>query len=110
MVGNLSKHITNNGMNGLMASKNEKKHFDKIARLGCILCSEFFGIEGSPAELHHVRRYGAKRASSPILPLCPEHHRFGQYGISIHSGKKIWEERYGTEAALLEKVSKLVDL
>ena len=58
-------------------TKDEKIALNKIAELGCILCSEVLGIEGTPAELHHVRRYGAKRATSPILPLCPIHHRLG---------------------------------
>lgn len=66
-----------------MATKNEKNALNKIAELGCILCSEVLGIEGSPAELHHVRRYGAKRATSPILPLCPEHHRLGNDSLHL---------------------------
>jgi len=61
-------------------TKDEKNALSKIAGLGCILCSEVLGIAGSPAELHHVRRYGAKRSASPVLPLCPEHHR-GNNGV-----------------------------
>lgn len=87
-----------------MATKDEKKLLDKIARLGCILCSEVLGFEGSPAELHHVRRYGAKRITSPILPLCPEHHR-GNDGI--HGlGVKGFERKYQISCEeLLERVS-----
>jgi hypothetical protein len=92
-------------MNGLMATKDEKKSLDKIARLGCILCLEVYGIEGSPAELHHVRRYGAKRATSPVLPLCPEHHRGndGLHGLGV----KGFERKYQISCEkLLDKVSK----
>ena len=64
-----------------MATKNEKKSFDKIANLGCILCAEILGFEGSQAELHHVRRYGNVRSASPVLALCPEHHRNGNDSI-----------------------------
>jgi len=106
MAGNLLKRITNNGTNGLMATKDEKKHFDKIARLGCILCSEYLGIEGTPAELHHVRRYGAKRATSPILPLCPEHHRLGNnslHNLGICGFERKWQVSC---EELLEQVSK----
>jgi len=88
-----------------MATKNEKNALRKIAELGCILCSEFFGIEGSPAELHHVRRHGAKRATSPILPLCPEHHRGndGLHGLGV----KGFERKYQISCErLLEQVSK----
>jgi hypothetical protein len=87
-----------------MATKNEKIALDKIARLGCILCSEVLGIEGSEAELHHVRRFGTKRATSPILPLCPEHHRgnSGVHGL----GAKGFESKWGiTQERLLECVN-----
>ena len=87
-----------------MATKNEKIALNKIAELGCILCSEVLGIEGSQAELHHVRRFGTKRATSPILPLCPEHHRgnSGVHGL----GTKGFEVKWGvTYEELLERVS-----
>ena len=90
-----------------MASKNEKKRLDKIARLGCILCSEVLGIEGTPPELHHIRRYGNVRSASPVIPLCPEHHRgnSGVHGL----GAKGFEAKWGTsQEALLEKVNKLL--
>jgi len=105
MVLSLLKPITNNGMNGQMATKNEKKSLDKIARLGCILCSEVLGFESTEAELHHVRRYGAVRATSPILPLCPEHHRNGN--DSLHRlGVKGFENKWKISCEeLLERVS-----
>jgi hypothetical protein len=88
-----------------MATKDEKNTLNKIANLGCILCSELFGAEGSPAEIHHVRRYGAKRATSPVLPLCPEHHRNGN--DSLHRlGVKGFEKKWGISCEkLLERVS-----
>jgi hypothetical protein len=60
-----------------MATVNEKKRLNKIAGLGCILCLEVYGFEGTPSELHHVRRHGNVRVASPVLALCPEHHRNG---------------------------------
>jgi hypothetical protein len=89
-----------------MATKHEKNALNKIAELGCILCSEVLGIESrSPAELHHVRRFGAVRATSPILPLCPEHHRNGN--DSLHRlGVKGFEKKWGISCEeLLERVS-----
>jgi hypothetical protein len=91
-------------MNGQMATKNEKNALNKIAELGCILCAEHFGIEGSAAELHHVRRFGAVRATSPILPLCPEHQRgnSGLHGLGV----KGFERKYQISCEeLLERVS-----
>ena len=86
-------------------TKDEKIAFDKIARLGCILCSEVLGFAGSPAELHHIRRFGGKRSSSPVIPLCPEHHRgnSGVHGL----GAKGFERKWGvTQEGLLEQVNK----
>ena len=88
-----------------MATKRDEKiTLGKIAGLGCILCSEVLGITSSAAELHHVRRYGAKRSASPVLPLCPEHHR-GNNGV--HGlGTKGFESKWGiTYEALLERVN-----
>ena len=87
-------------------TKNEKIALNKIAELGCILCSEVLGIEGTPAELHHVRRYGAKRATSPVLPLCPIHHRLGH--DSVHFlGVRNFENKWSiTCTQLLEAVDK----
>jgi hypothetical protein len=86
-----------------MATKHEKKSLDKIANLGCILCSEILGFEGSQAELHHVRRYGNVRSSSPVLALCPEHHRNGN--DSLHRmGVNGFEKKWGISCEeLLER-------
>ena len=88
-----------------MATKNEKIALNKIAELGCILCSEVLGIESrSAAELHHVRRFGAVRATSPILPLCPEHHR-GNSGVHGLGSKRFEIQWNAPFSWLLERVS-----
>ena len=79
-------------------NKAEKQHYDKLARFGCILCS-YIGYEGTPAEIHHIRRAG-KRSNAPVIPLCPEHHRgnAGVHGL----GRKQFERTHGiTEEELL---------
>lgn len=83
-------------------TKDEKNALNQIAELGCILCSTVLGFEGTPAELHHIRRYGGKRSASPIIPLCPEHHRgnSGVHGL----GHKGFASKWGvTEEGLLER-------
>ena len=88
-----------------MATKDEKKRLNQIAELGCILCSEVLGFEGTPSELHHVRRYGAKRSTSPILPLCPEHHRLGNDSLHL-LGVAGFERKWKISCSqLLERVS-----
>jgi len=89
-----------------MATKNEKEKYRKIAELGCSLCRHQ-GNEGTPAELHHIRR-GGVRSRSPIIPLCTYHHRGSN--TSIHGmGRKLFEQEYGiTEEQLLEKTESLI--
>ena len=89
-----------------MATKHEKEKYRKIAELGCSLCRHQ-GNEGTPAELHHIRR-GGIRSRSPVIPLCPFHHRGSN--TSIHSGRKWFEKHYGiTEEELLEQTEKLLN-
>ena len=89
-----------------MATKQQKEHYDKLARLGCILCIRLGYGEGTPAEIHHIRRAG-KRSDAPVIPLCPEHHRgnSGVHGL----GRKRFEREYATtEELLLEQaISKI---
>lgn len=74
--------------------KEQKKHYDQIARLGCILCRHL-GYRDSPAEIHHVRKFGGQRDLAPVIPLCPEHHRgnTGVHGL----GKKGFAKRYSLD-------------
>jgi hypothetical protein len=89
-----------------MASKLEKERNRKIAELGCSLCRHQ-GNEGTPAELHHIRR-GGIRSQSPIIPLCTYHHRGSN--TSIHGmGRKQFEIVYQiTEEELLEQTKRLI--
>jgi hypothetical protein len=88
-----------------MTTKAEKEHFRKVAELGCSLC-RFLGNEGTIPELHHIRRAGI-RSKSPVIPLCPFHHR-GSGGIH-GMGRKAFEREYGiTEEELLEKTESLI--
>jgi len=81
--------------------KAEKEYLNAIAQHGCIICRQ-------PAEIHHVHYGMGKRASNyDTIPLCPYHHRQGNYGEAIHNGKKEFEKRYGTEQELLNKIKEL---
>jgi hypothetical protein len=65
------------------------------------------GYGETPAELHHIRRFGGKRDIVPVIPLCPEHHRgnTGVHGL----GAKGFEKRYGmTQEHLLDRVNALL--
>ena len=87
-------------------NKAEKEHYDKVARLGCILCRQY-GIKDTPAEIHHIRRFGGLRANTEVIPLCPEHHRgnTGVHGL----GAKGFERRYNlTQEDLLTFTERLL--
>ena len=89
--------------------KEQKKHYDKVAQLGCVLCRVIYEIKDSPAELHHIRRFGGKRENAPVIPLCPEHHRgnTGVHGL----GHKGFASRYGVdEQTLLETTMELLNV
>ena len=89
-------------------TKNEKEIYRKIAQLGCALCRHQ-GFEGTPAELHHIRR-GGRRSDAPVIPLCPYHHRGSN--TSIHGmGRKRFETEYGvTEESLLTETLNLLGI
>jgi hypothetical protein len=92
-------------------TKTEKLHYDKVARLGCILCRQLQvkEINDSPTEIHHVRRYGGKRSQAPIIGLCAYHHRLGDN--SYHAlGAKGFEKYWGiSPEELIEKTKELLD-
>jgi hypothetical protein len=90
-----------------MPTKAEKLHYRMVAELGCSLCRHQ-GNEGTPAELHHIRRTG-KRRNAPVIPLCPYHHRGSN--TSIHGmGRKRFEAEYNvTEEELLEQTESLIN-
>ena len=87
--------------------KAQKEHYRKVAELGCSLCRHQ-GNEGTPAELHHIRRTG-KRSNAPVIPLCPFHHRGSN--TSIHGmGRKRFEREYAiTEEQLLVQTEELLN-
>ncbi len=87
------------------APKAERVHMGIVAGLYCIVCRNL-RLGESPAEVHHVRYLagGGQRSSNlDTIPLCPRHHRIGGYGVAFHAGPEIWQQKYGTEAELLEQ-------
>ena len=88
---------------GKYRSKKVKEYMRSVAELGCICC-------GRTPELHHPRfNVGLSQRGDDmdVIPLCPEHHRYGK--ISIHLVKKEFVKRFGTEQELLEKVKRMLD-
>ena len=93
-----------------MATKAEREHMIRVARLGCLACKKD-GYLTPEVELHHPRHgvgMGRKASHYDVLPLCHAHHRTGGHGIAFHAGKQAWEAKYGTETELLEEVQTLL--
>ena len=87
--------------------KKIKELYSKTASIGCIICLRL-GYGETPAEIHHIRRFGGKRDLAPVIPLCPEHHRgnTGVHGL----GKKEFARKYGVdEEGLLEQVEEILN-
>lgn len=82
-----------------------KKHYDKVANLGCVLCLHL-GFGATPCEIHHIRRFGGKRDNAPVIGLCPEHHRgnTGVHGL----GAKGFEKHYGIGQEFLLELTTLL--
>ena len=86
-------------------TKDERNHYDKLSQLGCIAC-QVLGYGYSAPHIHHIKSgnagMGKKSHWSLAIPLCPQHHQNGGYGVAIHAGKKAFEETVGmTEVELL---------
>lgn len=93
-----------------MAKTADKIRFQKLVELGCIVCLRN-GYGYSQPEIHHCRfagSMGKKATSMETLPLCPQHHRLGSYGVAYHAGKVAFEENFGTEESLLQFTNQLL--
>ena len=92
-------------------TKDERKHYDRIATNGCIAC-HVLGYGYSPCEIHHIRTgIGKSQRShwSKAIGLCPSHHRLGGSGTAIHAGIRSFEQAIGmTELELLQKQLELL--
>jgi Recombination enhancement, RecA-dependent nuclease len=90
--------------------KEEKEYYDKLSQLGCIVCINC-GYGFSAPHIHHIRHgagMGQKSDWRDAIPLCPNHHQHGGYGVALHAGIKEFEKRYGTETELRDQVKELL--
>ena len=84
----------------------ERNHLSKVAELGCIACTKL-GYYNTPAEIHHVKRFGQKRNHFNVIPLCPHHHRTSKE--SVHLNPKWFAETFGSQEELLQEVNENIN-
>lgn len=83
-------------------------------QIPCIVCSEFMGIPGSPAEIHHLDGKTKPGAHLKSISMCSRHHRIKDNHVpsrwvSFHAnGRKMFEAKYATMEDLLEIQSQKV--
>ena len=92
-------------------TKDEDAHIKKVLSMGCIVCVNLEYGE-TPAVPHHIGNgaTGMKATNYEVIPLCPEHHTQGGYGVAVHQGRVQWETNFGTEKELLEQTLEWLDL
>jgi len=98
-------------MKGRSPNAEERKWLDRIVELGCIVCRLHEGLY-TPTEIHHIGGKTKPSAHLNAIPLCFFHHRGSEDTaayVSRHPWKVRFEDRYGTEEYLLDRVKNLID-
>ena len=92
-----------------MATQKEiKKHYEAVARLGCVACHKL-GYFDTPAEIHHIKdqfRLGKKASYLDTIPLCPYHHRTSNE--AYHYSPKTFTNNFGSQQELLQYTKELL--
>ena len=89
----------------------DRERANKLRDLGCVVCLYYLNTFTPPA-IHHIDGQTKKGCHQNTIPLCPKHHQeksnTGQW-ISRHGdGRAAFEDAYGTEQELLERVNGLI--
>lgn len=85
----------------------QKRRWDKIVELGCIVSKD--ACAGRTTIHHCFTGGGGRKDHDKTIPLCWEHH-LGAEGIDgKRMSKRSWQEKYGSEWLLLLKTNNLLD-
>ncbi|MCW1959831.1 MAG: Ref family recombination enhancement nuclease [Mycobacterium sp.] len=92
------------------ATAAEKRHMDRVAQIGCVLCAELGQAQTGRTTLHHPREGQGAAQRSPnwlVIPLCEDCHQGALNGI--HGQRAMWKLARWTEldalAATIERLS-----
>lgn len=88
--------------------KSEQAHQSAVADLGCIAC-RIDGICTPWVSIHHVEGRTKPGCEMKVLALCGPHHQTGgEEAPAIHPWRRRFEQKYGTQKALLEMTENLL--
>lgn len=89
----------------------------RLQDIGCLACL-MDGRPGVPSDLHHPLK-GYRMGAAIVVPLCAWHHRgvgngnpldlCALYGPSLAHHAKRFRHRYGTDQALLDYATDLLN-
>ena len=51
---------------------------------------------------------GQRNNNYNVIGLCPPHHQTGGHGVAFHAGKEAFEENFGTELELQERLNEFL--
>ena len=75
-----------------------ERQYQAFARdAGCLVCAKL-GTPGTPASIHHVRKFGGLRrlCEMLVIALCPFHH------VELHANRRNYGDLYGFSELDLE--------
>ena len=99
-----------------MATASGKARMAAIKRMGCIVTRLYFG-EYADCDVHHLTSAGRRIGDHATIGLSPWYHRGvpnggmtpklmrDVYGPSLAESRRAFEEKFGTQQWLLEKVN-----
>ncbi len=104
-------------MKGKNPTAKDKRFWDAICEIGCIVCFNTFN-EFTPGTIHHIDGRTKPGAHKSVLCLCARHHQVAsdtgewvtRHGPGRKSGKAMFEAAYGTEQELLNKTMELLNV
>jgi hypothetical protein len=85
------------------ATPEELDYMSRGKMLPCRACGKH-----GPNQWHHVRKFGGKKNHKKGFSLCEADHMNG-YPNSLHSDRKGWEAKHGTEESHVKATRKLLE-
>lgn len=87
----------------------DRRYWSIVARVGCIVAGGPTPCRGPTTINHCFTGGGGRKDHAQVIPLCFEHH-LGREGIDGRvMSKRAWQDKYGTEASLIELLERRID-